>query len=118
MHHQSDEEFITTLNTIRENRITANLARMLNDTNAHALPHTTNSAPLITLTARNNTMTTINQNQLTKLPKPTTMLPTKITKNFRTNTNKDPTDRKLHLKPNTQMIFLRNNTTNHKNGPH
>ena len=117
MHRQSDEEFITALNAVREGRVTADLARMLNDAGARALPHATDGAPLITLAARNDAVTAINRSRLAELPGLAAVLPAEVTGDFGAGTGGDPADRELRLKPGAQVMFLRNDTAGRGDGP-
>ena len=104
IHRQHEDEFKYMLNAVRHGRVTAEIAKRLNDTGARPAP--TDGA--ITLATTNVTVTRINATQLAKLPGRVLTARAEVSGEF--GGRAYPADEALELKPGAQVMFLRNDS--------
>jgi ATP-dependent DNA helicase PIF1 len=102
VHRQHEQEFKYMLNAVRHGRVTAEIAKRLNDTGARRAP--TDGA--ITLATTNATVNRINGSQLARLDGPIKTARAEITGDF--GGRAYPADETLELKVGAQVMFLRN----------
>jgi ATP-dependent DNA helicase PIF1 len=104
IHRQHEAEFKYMLNAVRHGRVTAEIAKRLNDTGARPAP--TDGA--ITLATTNSTMTRINSAELAKLPGRALTARAEVSGEF--GGRSYPADEALELKVGAQVMFLRNDS--------
>jgi ATP-dependent exoDNAse (exonuclease V) alpha subunit len=104
IHRQHEAEFKYMLNAVRHGRVTAEIAKRLNDTGARPAP--TDGA--ITLATTNSTVTRINAAQLAKLPGRALTARAEVSGEF--GGRSYPADEALELKVGAQVMFLRNDS--------
>jgi ATP-dependent exoDNAse (exonuclease V) alpha subunit len=104
IHRQHEDEFKYMLNAVRHGRVTAEIAKRLNDTGARPAP--TDGA--ITLATTNSTVTRINASELAKLPGRALTARAEVSGEF--GGRSYPADESLELKVGAQVMFLRNDS--------
>jgi ATP-dependent DNA helicase PIF1 len=104
IHRQHEAEFKYMLNAVRHGRVTAEIAKRLNDTGARPAP--TDGA--ITLATTNSTVTRINAAELAKLPGRALTARAEVSGEF--GGRSYPADEALELKVGAQVMFLRNDS--------
>ena len=104
IHRQHEAEFKYMLNAVRHGRVTAEIAKRLNDTGARPAP--TDGA--ITLATTNSTVTRINSAELAKLPGRALTARAEVSGEF--GGRSYPADEALELKVGAQVMFLRNDS--------
>ena len=104
IHRQHEDEFKYMLNAVRHGRVTAEIAKRLNDTGARPAP--TDGA--ITLATTNVTVTRINATELAKLPGRALTARAEVSGEF--GGRAYPADEALELKVGAQVMFLRNDS--------
>jgi ATP-dependent DNA helicase PIF1 len=104
IHRQHEDEFKYMLNAVRHGRVTAEIAKRLNDTGARPAP--TDGA--ITLATTNSTVTRINASALAKLPGRALTARAEVSGEF--GGRSYPADESLELKVGAQVMFLRNDS--------
>jgi ATP-dependent DNA helicase PIF1 len=104
IHRQHEAEFKYMLNAVRHGRVTAEIAKRLNDTGARPAP--TDGA--ITLATTNSTVTRINAAELAKLPGRALTARAEVSGEF--GGRSYPADESLELKVGAQVMFLRNDS--------
>ena len=105
IYRQHDEDFITLLNKVRDNRMDAECLRLLN---SRYLPHFTpdDNEGYITLTTHNYQADEINESKLAALPTKSVFFEAKVDGSFPENTY--PTKESLELKVGAQVMFVKN----------
>jgi ATP-dependent DNA helicase PIF1 len=104
IHRQHEDEFKYMLNAVRHGRVTAEIAKRLNDTGARPAP--TDGA--ITLATTNVTVTRINATELAKLPGRALTARAEVSGEF--GGRAYPADEALELKGGALVMFLRNDS--------
>jgi len=104
IHRQHEDEFKYMLNAVRHGRVTAEIAKRLNDMGARPAPND----GTITLATTNVTVTRINAAQLAKLPGRALTARAEISGEF--GGRSYPADEALELKVGAQVMFLRNDS--------
>jgi ATP-dependent exoDNAse (exonuclease V) alpha subunit len=104
IHRQHEDEFKYMLNAVRHGRVTAEIAKRLNDTGARPAP--TDGA--ITLATTNSTVMRINASELAKLPGRALTARAEVSGEF--GGRSYPADESLELKVGAQVMFLRNDS--------
>lgn len=104
IHRQREDEFKYMLNAVRHGRVTAEIAKRLNDTGARPAP--TDGA--ITLATTNQTVTRINATELARLSGRALTARAEISGEF--GGRSYPADESLELKVGAQVMFLRNDS--------
>jgi energy-coupling factor transporter ATP-binding protein EcfA2 len=104
IHRQHEDEFKYMLNAVRHGRVTAEIAKRLNDMGARPAP--TDGA--ITLATTNSTVTRINASELAKLPGRALTARAEVSGEF--GGRSYPADESLELKVGAQVMFLRNDS--------
>jgi ATP-dependent DNA helicase PIF1 len=102
IHRQHEDEFKYMLNAVRHGRVTAEIAKRLNDTGARPAP----TDGTITLATTNVTVTSINARQLARLPGRALTAKAEVSGEF--GGRAYPADEALELKVGAQVMFLRN----------
>lgn len=105
IYRQHDEDFITLLNKVRDNRMDAECLRLLN---SRYLPHFTpdDNEGYITLTTHNYQADELNESKLAALPSKSVFFEAKVDGSFPENTY--PTKESLELKVGAQVMFVKN----------
>ncbi|MBR6273155.1 MAG: AAA family ATPase, partial [Bacteroidales bacterium] len=105
IYRQHDEDFITLLNKVRDNRMDAECLRLLN---SRYLPRFTpdDNEGYITLTTHNYQADEINESKLAALPSKSVFFEAKVDGSFPENTY--PTKESLELKVGAQVMFVKN----------
>lgn len=108
IYRQSDPEFISLLNQVRDSRLDEHGLRKLN---SRYIPNfwPPTDIPYITLTATNASATAINNESLERLPSKKHSFPALITGDF--PVGNFPTDENLEVKVGSQVMFIRNDTS-------
>lgn len=105
IYRQSDQEFITILNNVRNNTCTyEDLERL--QLNYHPMFTPMRDEGYITLTSHNYKADTINQQELEKLPGKTHKIEAIIHNDFPENAY--PVDKEMFLKEGAQIMFIKN----------
>ncbi|MBC7725208.1 MAG: AAA family ATPase [Burkholderiaceae bacterium] len=104
IHRQHEEEFKTMLTAVRHGVVTAEIAKVLNDTGARPAP----DDGAITLATRNDAVSTINSRALAKLPGKLRTAQADVTGEF--GGRAFPADEALQLKVGARVMFLRNDS--------
>jgi ATP-dependent exoDNAse (exonuclease V) alpha subunit len=104
IHRQHEDEFKHMLNAVRHGRVTAEIAKRLNDTGARPAP----VDGAITLATTNSTVTRINASALAKLPGRALTARAEVSGEF--GGRSYPADESLELKVGAQVMFLRNDS--------
>lgn len=105
VYRQQDRTFISILNKVRENRLDAEAAKLLNE---RYIPNfkVPDDSDYITLCTHNNRAKNINDVEIGRLPTSVTKLTAKIEGNFPVYAY--PTDEVLDLKLGSQVMFVKN----------
>lgn len=107
---QQNEQFVGLLNHVRDNRLTATDRSLLSSRlNPAFLPP--RGSGYIRLTTHNNAADSYNESQLRKIPSPAITYSAKIQGTFPELSY--PTADKLVIKQGAQVMFVKNDTTNH-----
>ena len=111
VYRQHDEDFITLLNKVRDNRMDAECLRLLNQ---RYLPdfHPDDNEGYITLTTHNFQADEINESKLEALPSKSVFFDADIKGTFPENAF--PTKEKLELKIGAQVMFIKNDPSPEK----
>lgn len=111
VYRQHDENFITLLNKVRDNRMDAECLQLLNQ---RYLPdfHPDDKEGYITLTTHNIQADGINESKLEALPSKSVFFDADITGTFPENTF--PTKEELELKIGAQVMFVKNDPSPEK----
>ncbi len=104
IHRQHEAEFKYMLNAVRHGRVTAEIAKRLNDTGARPAP----TEGAITLATTNSTVSRINAAALAKLPGRALTARAEVSGEF--GGRSYPADEALELKVGAQVMFLRNDS--------
>jgi ATP-dependent exoDNAse (exonuclease V) alpha subunit len=104
IHRQHEAEFKFMLNAVRHGRVTAEIAKRLNDTGARPAP----KDGAITLATTNSTVTRINSAALARLPGRALTARAEVSGEF--GGRSYPADEALELKVGAQVMFLRNDS--------
>ena len=104
VHRQHEDEFKYMLNAVRHGRVTAEIAKRLNDTGARPAPRD----GAITLATTNSTVTRINATELAKLPGRALTARAEVSGEF--GGRSYPADESLELKVGARVMFLRNDS--------
>lgn len=104
IHRQHEDEFKHMLNAVRHGRVTAEIAKRLNDTGARPAPRD----GAITLATTNSTVTRINASALARLPGRALTARAEVSGEF--GGRSYPADEALELKVGAQVMFLRNDS--------
>lgn len=104
IHRQHEDEFKHMLNAVRHGRVTAEIAKRLNDTGARPAPRD----GAITLATTNGTVTRINASALARLPGRALTARAEVSGEF--GGRSYPADEALELKVGAQVMFLRNDS--------
>jgi ATP-dependent DNA helicase PIF1 len=104
IHRQHEAEFKYMLNAVRHGRVTAEIAKRLNETGARPAP----MDGTITLATTNSTVTRINASALAKLPGRALTARAEVSGEF--GGRAYPADEALELKVGAQVMFLRNDS--------
>ncbi|GAA1996868.1 AAA family ATPase [Microbacterium ulmi] len=108
IHRQADPAFKAMLNAVRHGHVTADIARVLNDTGARRPPEPADGeVPIITLATRNDIVNAINRRHLDALPGQSQTAVAEISGDFGRG-DAYPADVELQLKVGAQVMFLRN----------
>ncbi|KAA9134433.1 ATP-dependent DNA helicase [Microbacterium caowuchunii] len=111
IHRQSDPGFKALLNAVRHGHVTADMAKILNDTGARTPPAATgDEPPIITLATRNDRVNAINRRHLDALPGRAQTAQAEINGDFGRGDAGHPADAELQLKVGAQVMFLRNDS--------
>lgn len=106
VHRQKDAEFLEILNAVRENRVTPNVLRALNQrVGVDPIKHDDGTEP-IRLTTHNARADEVNSRKLAQLPDETHSFTAVIDGEFPETAY--PADEVLELKPGAQVMFIRN----------
>ncbi|GEM_PF-41228 len=108
IYRQQDEQFIAILNEVRNDKLSPEMAKILND---RYLPEFVppKDAGYITLTTHNNRANTINKLELNKLKNKSYFFTAKIEGKF--NEYAYPTHENLELKKGAQVMFIKNDSS-------
>lgn len=111
VYRQHDEDFITLLNKVRDNRMDAECLQLLNQ---RYLPdfHPDDKDGYITLTTHNHQADEINESKLEALPSQSVFFDADIKGTFPENTF--PTKEELELKIGAQVMFVKNDPSPEK----
>ncbi len=104
IHRQHEDEFKYMLNAVRHGRVTAEIAKRLNETGARPAPRD----GAITLATTNSTVTRINASALARLPGRALTARAEVSGEF--GGRSYPADESLELKVGAQVMFLRNDS--------
>jgi ATP-dependent DNA helicase PIF1 len=104
IHRQQDDGFKFMLNAVRQGRVTAEIAGMLNGAGARPVP----AEPPITLATRNDSVNRINAKALAALPGKVSTARAEVNGDF--GGRAFPADESLELKPGAHVMFLRNDS--------
>jgi ATP-dependent DNA helicase PIF1 len=108
IHRQTDPGFTALLNAVRHGRVTADMAKILNDTGARRPPEALDGeAPVITLATRNDIVASINRRHLDALGGRAQTARAEVNGDFGRG-DVYPADVELQLKIGAQVMFLRN----------
>lgn len=118
IHRQSDDGFKTLLNAVRHGQVTADMAKVLNDTGARRPPEPgPDDPPIITLATRNDSVNAINRRHLEALSGRSQTAVAEVNGDFGRGDAAYPADRELQLKVGAQVMFLRNDVQPYGEGP-
>jgi len=116
IHRQSDPAFKAMLNAVRHGRVTADIAKVLNDTGARRPPEPAlGETPVITLATRNDIVNSINKRHLDALAGRAQTARAEISGDFGRG-DVYPAEVELQLKVGAQVMFLRNDVGSYE-GP-
>lgn len=117
IHRQSDPRFTALLNAVRHGRVTADMAKVLNDTGARPAPEPgPGEAPVITLATRNDIVSAINRRHLDALRGRAQTAHAEVSGDFGRG-DVYPADVELQLKVGAQVMFLRNDVGGYPEPP-
>jgi len=117
IHRQSDPGFTALLNAVRYGQVTADMARILNDTGARPVPEAAEGeAPVITLATRNDRVAEINRRHLEALKGRAQTAMAEVNGDFGRG-DVYPADLELQLKVGAQVMFLRNDAAGYGEPP-
>ena len=111
IYRQKNEDFITILNEIRNDNLSASSAKILNERYNPTFSPSEDEG-YITLTTHNRRATTINELELNKLNTKTHFFEAEVSGKF--NENAFPNDEKLALKTGAQVMFIKNDSSPEK----
>lgn len=118
IHRQADPGFTALLNAVRYGQVTADMAKILNDTGARTPPKpSADEPPIITLASRNDIVAAINRRHLDALAGRTQTARAEVNGDFGRGDAAFPADAELQLKIGAQVMFLRNDTQPYGEGP-
>ncbi len=108
IYRQKNEDFITILNEIRNDNLSASSAKILNERYNPTFSPSEDEG-YITLTTHNRRATTINELELNKLNTKTHFFKAEVSGKF--SENAFPNDEKLALKIGSQVMFIKNDSS-------
>lgn len=117
IHRQSDPGFKALLNAVRYGQVTADMAKILNDTGARTPPEFSADEPIITLATRNDRVNAINRRHLDALAGRVQTARAEVSGDFVRGEAAFPAEQELQLKVGAQVMFLRNDTQSYGDGP-
>ncbi len=118
IHRQSDDGFKALLNAVRHGHVTADMAKILNDTGARRPPEPgPDEPPIITLATRNDRVNAINRRYLEELPGKSQTAQAEVNGDFGRGEAAFPAELELRLKVGAQVMFLRNDVQPFGEGP-
>ena len=111
IYRQKNEDFITILNEIRNDKLSEKSASILNERHNPTFASTKDEG-YITLTTHNRRANTINESELNKLKNRSYFFDAEVAGKF--NENAYPNDEKLELKVGAQVMFIKNDSSPEK----
>lgn len=106
VHRQKDAEFLDILNAVREDRMTAQLLKKLNERVGAAVTVQEDGTEPIRLTTHNVRADEVNSRKLAELPDDVSQFIAQVEGDFPEHSY--PADEVLELKPGAQVMFIRN----------
>ncbi|MDF3077856.1 MAG: family ATPase [Sphingobacteriaceae bacterium] len=111
IYRQSDESFISLLNSVRENKLSHEVLSILNQRHIPDFKPTDEEG-YITLTTHNNTAHQINESKLAEIKSPTHRFHAEVSGEFPEYSY--PTVTELELKVDAQVMFVKNDSSKEK----
>jgi hypothetical protein len=108
VHRQKDAEFLDILNAVREDRMTAQLLRKINERVGVPPVRQADGTEPIRLTTHNVRADEVNSRKLAELPDDPSLFTAQIEGDFPEHSY--PADEVLELKPGAQVMFIRNDS--------
>ena len=108
VHRQKDAEFLDILNAVREDRMTAQLLRKINERVGVPPVRQEDGTEPIRLTTHNVRADEVNSRKLAELPDDPSLFTAQIEGDFPQHSS--PADEVLELKPGAQVMFIRNDS--------
>ena len=108
VHRQKDAEFLDILNAVRDDRMTAQLLRKLNERGGVPPVRQEDGTEPIRLTTHNVRADEVNSRKLAELPDDPSLFTAQIEGDFPEHSY--PADEVLELKPGAQVMFIRNDS--------
>lgn len=108
VHRQKDAEFLDILNAVREDRMTAQLLRKINERVGVPPVRQEDGTEPIRLTTHNVRADEVNSRKLAELPDEPSLFTAQIEGDFPEHSY--PADEVLELKPGAQVMFIRNDS--------
>jgi hypothetical protein len=108
IYRQKNEDFITILNEIRNDKLSEKSAKILNERYNPSFSPTEDEG-YITLTTHNKRANLINSSELNKLKNKSHFFKAEVSGKF--NENAYPNDEKLELKTGAQVMFIKNDSS-------
>ena len=108
VHRQKDAEFLDILNAVREDRMTAQLLRKINERVGVPPVRQEDGTEPIRLTTHNVRADEVNSRKLAELPDDPSLFTAQIEGDFPEHSY--PADEVLELKPGAQVMFIRNDS--------
>lgn len=111
IYRQKNEDFIKILNEVRNDKLSNESAKILNERYKPSFSPTKDDG-YITLTTHNNRANLINNSELNKLKSKSYFFEAEVSGKF--NENSFPNDEKLELKVGAQVLFIKNDSSPEK----